>query len=224
MSVFSDFSTCHLPLTLSSAEMAKGIPKWLSGKESACQCRRQGTWVQSLGQEDPREEKMATHSSILPEKKSHRQRSLMGYSRWDLKELDMIKHAHVHEGLKGSESYTISLKNLLHEWIPWPLNLFGSISRRLSSYTLTCFLFTRTHFPDSECLNFSVSCNLDGWRISQVVKSWSLLYDSLSLLCLCSLTFYSKKQKEIRPQLWSFDWKSSQLNIWIHYLQVLFSI
>ena len=65
MSVFSDFSTCHLPLTLSSAEMAKGIPKWLSGKESACQCRRQGTWVQSLGQEDPLEKEMATHSSIF---------------------------------------------------------------------------------------------------------------------------------------------------------------
>ena len=68
MSVFSDFSTCHLPLTLSSAEMAKGIPKWLSGKESACQCRRQGTWVQSLGQEDPWEEKMATHSSTVARK------------------------------------------------------------------------------------------------------------------------------------------------------------
>ena len=26
----------------------------------------QGTWVQSLGQEDPLEKKMATHSSILP--------------------------------------------------------------------------------------------------------------------------------------------------------------
>ena len=68
MSVFSGFSTCHLPLTLSSAEIAKGIPKWLSGRESACQCRRQGTWVQSLGQEDPQEEKVATHSSILTEK------------------------------------------------------------------------------------------------------------------------------------------------------------
>ena len=119
-------------------------------------------------------------------KKSHGQRSLMGCSWWDRKELDMIKHAHVHEGLRGSESYTVFLKNLLHEWIPWPLNLFGSISKRLSSYTPTCFLFTRTHFPDSECLNFSVCCNRDGWRISQVVKSWSLLYDSLSLLCLCS--------------------------------------
>ena len=35
--------------------------------------------VQSLGQEDPLEEEMATHSSILAGK-SHGQRSLVGYS------------------------------------------------------------------------------------------------------------------------------------------------
>ena len=35
------------------------------GKEPACQCRRYETWVQSLGQEDPLEEGMRTHSSIL---------------------------------------------------------------------------------------------------------------------------------------------------------------
>ena len=35
------------------------------GKESACQCRRLKTQVRSLGQEDPLEKKMATHSSIL---------------------------------------------------------------------------------------------------------------------------------------------------------------
>ena len=39
-----------------------GAPWWLSGKESACQCRRQ---VQTGGWEDPLEEEMATHSSIL---------------------------------------------------------------------------------------------------------------------------------------------------------------
>ena len=41
------------------------LPWGLSGKESTCnamQCRR---WVSSLGQEDPLEEEMATHSSTL---------------------------------------------------------------------------------------------------------------------------------------------------------------
>ena len=46
--------------------------------------------VQSLGQEDPLEEEMATHSSILAWK-SHGQRSLMGYSPWDRKETDMTE-------------------------------------------------------------------------------------------------------------------------------------
>ena len=41
-----------------------GFPGAPSGKESACQCRRHRQF-QSLGREDPLEEEMATHSSIL---------------------------------------------------------------------------------------------------------------------------------------------------------------
>ena len=36
-----------------------------SGKKPACQCRRHKRQVQSRGQEEPLEEGMATHSSIL---------------------------------------------------------------------------------------------------------------------------------------------------------------
>ena len=36
---------------------------WLSSKESACNAGP--TWAQSLGQEDPLEEDVSTHSSIL---------------------------------------------------------------------------------------------------------------------------------------------------------------
>ena len=42
-----------------------GFPGGASAKEPACQCRRHETWVQSLGQEDPMEEGMAAHSSVL---------------------------------------------------------------------------------------------------------------------------------------------------------------
>ena len=35
------------------------------GKEPSCQCRRHEIWVRFLGQEDPLEEEMATHSSVL---------------------------------------------------------------------------------------------------------------------------------------------------------------
>ena len=51
----------------------------------------QETQVQSLGQKDPLEEEMATHSGILAGK-SHGQRSLVGYSPWGLKESDTTEH------------------------------------------------------------------------------------------------------------------------------------
>ena len=47
----------------------------------------QETWVRSLGWEDPLEEGIATHSSILAGK-SQGQRSLVGFSPWGHKELD----------------------------------------------------------------------------------------------------------------------------------------
>ena len=46
------------------------------------------TWVHSLGLEDPLEEGMATHSSILAWRNPHGQRSLVGYSPWGRKESD----------------------------------------------------------------------------------------------------------------------------------------
>ena len=45
------------------------------------------TWVRSLGQEDPLEKEMETHSNNLSGK-SHGQRSLGGHSTWGLKESD----------------------------------------------------------------------------------------------------------------------------------------
>ena len=51
-------------------------------------------WIQSLSQEDPLEEGMATHSSILAGRIPHEQRSLEGYTPWGGKELDMTKLSH----------------------------------------------------------------------------------------------------------------------------------
>ena len=57
------------------------IPGGSFSKESAC---NQETQVQSLGQEDPLEEGLATYTSILAWR-IHGQRSLVGYSPWDYK-------------------------------------------------------------------------------------------------------------------------------------------
>ena len=52
----------------------------------------QETRVQSLGQEDPLEKEMATHSSILAWRIPVDKRTLVGYSPWGHRELDTTKH------------------------------------------------------------------------------------------------------------------------------------
>ena len=59
------------PLQYSWASLVAQLAKNLSAMRE--------TWVQSLGWEDPLEEGMATHSSILAWR-IHGQRSLLGYS------------------------------------------------------------------------------------------------------------------------------------------------
>ena len=59
-------------------------------KNSRMMQETQEIWVQSLGQEDPLEEEMATHSSIFPGQ-SHGQRILVGYSPWGRKESNMTQ-------------------------------------------------------------------------------------------------------------------------------------
>ena len=54
------------------------------------------TWVRSLGWEDPLEEGMATHSSVLAWRSAHGQRSLAGYSPWGHKESDTTEQLHFH--------------------------------------------------------------------------------------------------------------------------------
>ena len=41
------------------------LPRWLSGKEFSAMQEPQEMWVRSLGQEDPLEEGMAVHFSLL---------------------------------------------------------------------------------------------------------------------------------------------------------------
>ena len=43
--------------------LSGGLPRWLSGKE--VRLPMQETWIRSMGQEDPLEEQMETHSGIL---------------------------------------------------------------------------------------------------------------------------------------------------------------
>ena len=67
------------------------LPRWLSGEESACWCRRcrrqlLDPWVGKI----PRRRKMATHSSIFAWKIPWTE----GYSPWGCKAADVTEHAH----------------------------------------------------------------------------------------------------------------------------------
>ena len=66
------------------------FPGGTSGKEPASRCRRQETQVRSLGQEDPLEEGVATHSSILAWRIPWAEEP-GGHSPWRHKELDMTE-------------------------------------------------------------------------------------------------------------------------------------
>ena len=92
-----EVSFCELPGNVEAVWLALAV--WfslifydlpshrLSGKESACQCRRQ---VWSLGQEDHLEKEMATHSSILAWEIPWTEEP-GGLQSWGSKEWDMIE-------------------------------------------------------------------------------------------------------------------------------------
>ena len=65
-----------------------GFPLWLSGREPACQCRRCrfDPWVRKI----LRRSKWQPTPVFLPGK-SHGLRSLVGYSLWGCKELDVTE-------------------------------------------------------------------------------------------------------------------------------------
>ena len=140
----------------------KGLPRWLSGREPACQCRRQEMQVQSLGWEDLLEEEMATHSIFLPGK-FHGQRSLVGCSLWGREELDMteqlnvihlhllksvglcpvpdLRHFHSHYFLKCSFSSILFLSSR-----STPVTGFCPLENEALLFSLSVFLCRWAHF------------------------------------------------------------------------------
>ena len=68
-----------------------GLPSWLSGKESACQCRRHGfsPWIRKI----PWRRQWQPTPVFLPGE-SHGPRCLAGYSSRGHKEPDTTEHTH----------------------------------------------------------------------------------------------------------------------------------
>ena len=75
---------------------SSGIPKWHSGKEPVCQCRRHkrfgfNPWVRKI----PWRRKWQPAPGFLPGE-SHGQRNLVSSSPWARRELAMTEHTPVH--------------------------------------------------------------------------------------------------------------------------------
>ena len=75
---------------------ALGLPRWRSGKEFVCQCKRCkrsrfDPWVGKI----PWRRKWQPTTVFFPGE-FHGQRGLVGYSPWGCKELDTPKHACTH--------------------------------------------------------------------------------------------------------------------------------
>ena len=78
-------------ITNMEVESTIGLSRWLSGKVSACQCRRRrfDPWVGK----NPWRRKWVPTSVCLPGE-SHGQKSLVGYSACGHRESDMIERLH----------------------------------------------------------------------------------------------------------------------------------
>ena len=96
---------------LNSSERERGLPRWLSGKESACQCRRCkryvfDPWVRKI----PWRRKWHPTPVFLPGK-SHGRRSLAGNSPWAHKESHSTSmDKSVFMGALGSRLEAVKLK------------------------------------------------------------------------------------------------------------------
>ena len=97
------------------------LPWWLSGKESACQCRRRGRhgfdpWVGKI----PWRRKQQPTPLFLSGK-SHRQRNLAGYSPWRCKESNMTERLRMHacKGAQGENFQRLFTKrtSLVVQWL-----------------------------------------------------------------------------------------------------------
>ena len=96
-----------------------GLPRWLNGKESACQCRRQSRhdfnpWVRKI----PWRRKWQPTRGFLPGK-SHGQKGLAGHSPWGCKKSDMTYWLNTHaclsnEQAKSSDWYFWFCKTEMH--------------------------------------------------------------------------------------------------------------
>ena len=178
----------HLPI----GHLSVGLPRNHSGKESICLCQKQ-----RKGRFNHLWRKWQLSPVFLPGK-FNGQRSLVGYSPWGLKELDMTKHAHTHTYTHTSMS---SLEKCLSKssahffstgffvfrcccyWAVWVVCIFS----KLNSCWITSFTNIFSHSVGwlDICLWFPLLC--------KILKNW---LDTISLFFILFLLLWETELRK----------------------------
>ena len=111
-----------------------GLPWWLCGKESACQCRRCGfdPWVGNI----PWRRKWQPTPGLLPGE-SHGQRNLVGTVHGVAKSLTRLKRLSMHTHIRpGKHNH-----NLCHKYIHYFLKFLPTLLLLLFFYDKNTFFF-----------------------------------------------------------------------------------
>ena len=132
----------------------KGLPRWSSGKESTCQCRRFrfNLWVGKI----PWRRKWQPTPVLLPGK-SHGWRSLAGYSPWGCKELDRTEHirTHTHTHTLTHTHLSFGLSSSLK--LKWPLSSFAPSVQFQSISSCSCLSACQDLTDERMFYAFSIS-------------------------------------------------------------------
>ena len=123
----SKLNTFILPKFIKSqVKFMLGLPRWLNGKESTCQCRRHRKlgFYPWFGKIPWRTEWQPT--PVFSPRKFHGHRSLAGYSPWGLRESDTTEHTDI---LTMALKYIVDLYYLeyIFNWNFVPFELFWSL-------------------------------------------------------------------------------------------------
>ena len=123
----------------------QGLPRWLSGKESACQCRQHrrpgfNPWVRMI----PWRRKWKPTPVFLP-RKSQGQRRLAGYSSQGCKELDTTEHTFFKLGFKRQKRIR-ALVGARHRIVTVSYQVLGTIARTLYTTILICARILQNRF------------------------------------------------------------------------------
>ena len=134
------------------------------------------TWVWSLGWEDPLEKEMATHSRIIAWE-SLGQRSLVGYSPWGQKELDMtwwLNNSNFFQRYSIIFSVQILCFFCLFKFIPKYL-IQGCYKRNFLNFIYRLLL--GIHFLKARLTLFREDSAVVSFAVGEIgLNSWSIIY------------------------------------------------